>query len=310
VILCVCLSPAVDVTYHVDRLHPSGTTRVSTIAERPGGKAVNVARVLHRLGEPTRLVAPAGGGTGDQLREGLAAAGLDAVLVDSGRATRRTVTVVERDGAGPTTLVEPASLDCWPDLVAAVETSLDEADVLVISGSVPDGVPESGLAALVSAGRRHSLPVLVDTHGPWLLSALEAGATMVKPNAHELTAISGDDDPVRAARALARSWGATVVASLGEEGVVAATPGGGVWEARPAEVLEGNPTGAGDALVAGLARGLLRDSRAAASPERMLHDAVALSAAAVLSPVAGDVDLADHAAQHPGVVVRELDGAR
>ena len=141
-ILCVCLSPAVDVTYHVDHLHPSGTTRVTTVTERPGGKAVNVARVLHRLGEPTRLVAPAGGGTGDQLRRGLAAAGLDATLVGSGRPTRRTVTVVERDGAGPTTLVEPASLDCWPDLVAAVETSLDDADVLVISGSVPGGVPE------------------------------------------------------------------------------------------------------------------------------------------------------------------------
>ncbi len=308
-ILCVCLSPAVDVTYHVDHLHPSGTTRVSTVAERPGGKAVNVARVLHRLGEPSRLVAPAGGGTGDQLRQGLAAAGLDALLVDSGRPTRRTVTVVERDGAGPTTLVEPASLDCWPDLVAVVETSLDEVDVLVISGSVPDGVPENGLAALVSAGRRHSLPVLVDTHGPWLLSALAAGATVVKPNAHELTAISGDDDPVRAARAMARSWGATVVASLGEDGVIAATPTG-VWEARPAKVLAGNPTGAGDALVAGLARGLLRDPLAASSPERMLHDAVALSAAAVLSPEAGDVDLADHAAQLPGVVVREWDGAR
>ena len=131
----------------------------------------------------------------------------------------------------------------------------------------------------------------------------------MKPNAHELTAISGDDDPVRAARALARSWGATVVASLGEDGAVAASPAG-VWEARPAEVLVGNPTGAGDALVAGLARGLLRDPLAAASPERLLHDAVALSAAAVLSPEAGDVDPADHAAQLRGVVVRALDGAR
>ena len=308
-ILCVCLSPAVDVTYHVDHLHPSGTTRVGTMTERPGGKAVNVARVLHRLGEPTRLLAPAGGGTGDQLRRGLAAAGLDATLVPTDHPTRRTVTVVERDGGHPTTLVEPSSLDCWPALVEAVGVGLVDADVLVVSGSVPDGVPEDGLASLVSAGRRHSLPVLVDTHGPWLLAALAAGADVVKPNAHELETITGDDDPVRAARALARSSGATVVASLGEDGVVAATPAG-VWEARPASVLVGNPTGAGDALVAGLARGLLRDPLAAGSPERMLHDAVALSAAAVLSPEAGDVDPAHHAAQLPGVVVRALDGAR
>jgi tagatose 6-phosphate kinase len=309
VILCVCLSPAVDVTYHVDHLHPSGTTRVSTMTERPGGKAVNVARVLHRLGEPTRLVAPAGGGTGDQLRRGLAAAGLDATLVDDGRPTRRTVTVVERDGAHPTTLVEPASLDCWPAVVATVDTALAEADVLVVSGSVPDGVPPDGLATLVSAGRRRSLPVLVDTQGPWLLSALAAGATVVKPNAHELAATTGDDDPVRAARTLARSSEAAVVASLGADGVVAATATG-VWEARPAAVLAGNPTGAGDALVAGLARELLRDPHATRHPERMLRDAVALSAAAVLSPEAGDVDPALHLEQRDGVVVRALDGAR
>ena len=308
-ILCVCLSPAVDVTYHVDHLHPSGTTRVRTLTERPGGKAVNVARVLRRLGEPTRLVAPAGGATGDQLRRGLAAAGLDARLVASGRPTRRTVTVVEHDGDHPTTLVEPASLDCWPAVVAAVDAALTDADVLVVSGSVPDGVPDDGLATLVSAGRRRALPVLVDTHGPYLLSALAAGATLVKPNVHELAATTGDDDPVRAARTLARTSEATVVASLGARGVVAATATG-VWEARPAAALAGNPTGAGDALVAGLARGLLRDPGACRHPEHLLHDAVALSAAAVLSPEAGDVDPAHLVEQRVGVVVRALDGAR
>ena len=308
-ILCVCLSPAVDVTYHVDHLHPSGTTRVSAMTERPGGKAVNVARVLHRLGEPTRLVAPAGGGTGDQLRHGLAAAGLDATLVATEKPTRRTVTAVPRDGTHPTTLVEPAVLDCWPEILAAVESALADAHVLVVGGSVPDGVPAAGLAALVSAGRRRSLPVVVDTQGPWLLSALAAGATVVKPNVHELAATTGDDDPVRAARTLARSADATVVASLGAEGVVAATATG-VWGARPAAVLAGNPTGAGDALVAGLARGLLRDPGAALHPERLLHDAVALSAAAVLSPEAGDVDPDHHREQRDGVVVRVLDGAR
>ena len=308
-ILCVCLSPAVDVTYHVDHLHPSGTTRVSAMTERPGGKAVNVARVLHRLGEPTRLVAPAGGGTGDQLRRGLAAAGLDATLVSTGHPTRRTVTVVPRDGTHPTTLVEPAVLDCWAQVLAAVDSALADTDVLVVSGSVPDGVPTDGLAALVSAGRRRSLPVVVDTQGPWLLSAVAAGATVVKPNLHELTAATGDDEPVRAARTLARSSEATVVASLGADGVVAATATG-VWEARPAAVLAGNPTGAGDALVAGLARELVRDPEAARHPELLLGDAVALSAAAVLSPEAGDVDPAHHRAQRNGVVVRALDGAR
>ena len=296
-------------TYHVDHLHPSGTTRVRELTARPGGKAVNVARVLHRLGEPTRLVAPAGGETGDQLRHGLEAARLDAVLVPSGAATRRTVTVVERDVPGVTTLVEPAVIDCWPAFLDAVEANLDGTDVLVVGGSVPAAGAgrRPGCAGLgrsptrCPGARRHPRP--------WLLSALAAGATVVKPNAHELAAATGDDDPLRAARILARSSEATVVASLGEDGVIAATATG-VWEARPASVLAGNPTGAGDALVAGLARGLLRDRGAAGHPEQMLHDAVALSAAAVLSPEAGDVDPAHHEEQLAGVVVRALDGAR
>jgi tagatose 6-phosphate kinase len=309
VILCVCLSPAVDVTYHVDVLHVGGTTRVGSVTERPGGKAVNVARVLHRLGEPVHLVAPVGGVTGEELRRGLAAAGLGATLVPSGRATRRTVTVVAEGRADATTLVEPSVLDCWPEVLAAVDASLGAADVLVVSGTVPTGVPAGGLAALVERGRRHDLPVVVDTHGPQLLGALAAGATVVKPNALELRTVTGDLDPVRAARSLATTHGALVVASLGEAGVVVASPHG-AWEGRPARPLTGNPTGAGDALVAGLARALQHDASHTITPEQMLRDAVALSAAAVLSPVAGDVDPDDYAAQLRGVVVRVLDGAR
>ena len=202
VILCVCLSPAVDVTYHVDHLHPSGTTRVSALTERPGGKAVNVARVLHRLGEPTRLVAPAGGGTGDQLRRGLAAAGLDATLVPTGHPTRRTVTVVERDGAAPHDARRAGRRStAGRRSLEAVDAALADADVLVVSGSVPDGVPADGLA-VSGLGRSPPLacPSSSTRTAPGCSRPLAAGADLVKPNVHELAAITGDDDPVRAAR--------------------------------------------------------------------------------------------------------------
>jgi tagatose 6-phosphate kinase len=99
-----------------------------------------------------------------------------------------------------------------------------------------------------------------------------------------------------------------VVASFGSAGVVAATRSG-TWEARPAGPVTGNPTGAGDALVAGLARGLAHDRAALDHPEEVLRDAVALSAAAVRAPTAGEVDPAIHAHELAGVVVRALDGA-
>lgn len=307
-ILCVCPNPAVDVTYHVAGLAAGTTVRVASVSERAGGKGVNVARVLHALDEPVRLVAPAGDATGEELRRRLEESGISARLVTSGPATRRTVTVVDPSGEA-TTLVEPAAIDCWPELLATVHEELAGAGVLVVSGSVPDGVPDDGVAALVAAARGRGVPVIVDTHGPRLLDALAAGADVVKPNAEELAQATGDPDAPRAARTLADRHGTTVVGSLGSVGVVVAGPSG-TWEARPAEALVGNPTGAGDALVAGLARALCHDPKALHEPEDALRDAVAIATAAVRSPVAGEVDRAAYLRELAGVTVRTLDGDR
>ncbi|MGC4109344.1 MAG: 1-phosphofructokinase family hexose kinase [Nocardioides sp.] len=305
-ILCVCPSPALDVTHHVGRLVPGQTTRVTAVAERPGGKAVNVARVLHAVGEPVLLIAPVGGETGTRLGLELDALGLPARLVPDRTSTRRTVTVVEDDGRA-TCLTEPATTACWPDLVATVEASFADTRLMVISGRLPDGVPEGGLTELVAAARARGVPVVADTHGSALTEALEAGANLVKPNADELGQVTGDADPTRAARGLHDRYGAAVVVSLGHEGVVAVTDGG-AWEARPGEVVIGNPTGAGDALVAGLARGLLHDPQTLDHPEDTLREAVALSVAAVRAPTAGDLDLTAHAETLAGVEVRARDG--
>jgi tagatose 6-phosphate kinase len=307
VILCLCLSPAVDVTYHVERLRPGTTVRVGTVAERPGGKAVNVSRVLHALGEDATLVAPVGGDTGEQFRHALSTIGLTSQLVPNGSATRRTVTVVDADGHA-TCLVEPAAIDCWPDLLEVVNRSLTGARALVISGSLPVGVPDKGLTDLVGSARAHQVPVVVDTHGPSLLEALAAGSDVVKPNAEELAHVAGGGEPLRAARGLVDRHGSSVVVSLGSAGILAATPDGS-WEARPGATVTGNPTGAGDALVAGFARGLARDRKVMAHPEDVLRDAVALSVAAVHAATAGELDPTVYAAELPRVDVRSLDGA-
>jgi tagatose 6-phosphate kinase len=307
-ILCVCLNPAVDVTYHLDELTIGTTLRVRGLSERAGGKGVNVARVLHALDEPVRLVAPAGDSTGEELRRRLADADLPARLVASGPPTRRTITVVDDTGVA-TTLVEPATVDCWPELLEAFHDELGSASVVVLSGSIPGGVPDDGIPTLVHAARAVGVPVIVDTHGAPLLAALEAGADLVTPNAEELAGATGDGEGSRSARILADRYAASVVASFGSAGVVAATPTG-TWEARPAAARAGNPTGAGDALVAGLARALAHDREALRHPEEPLRTAVALATAAVHAPVAGEVDPRVFEAELAGVTVRALGGVR
>jgi tagatose 6-phosphate kinase len=301
VIVCICLSPAIDITYHVSRVRGGATNRVDTVGRRPGGKAVNVARILHALGEDVALLAPAGGHPGAEFAEDLAALGVPADLVPNAAATRSTVTIVDESGDA-TLFVEPAPLDCWPALLDRAESAVADADVVVVSGAVPTGAPPDAIGALVRLVRGAGRPSVVDTSGPALLDALAAGPTIVKPNADELASVSGDADPLRAAAALAAEYRTTVVASLGADGVVVAEGGpAGIshWRARPARAVTGNPTGAGDALVAGLARGL----RFGIPMPELLRDAVALSAAAVARPYAGEVDLASYANFRDAVLV-------
>jgi tagatose 6-phosphate kinase len=274
--MIVTITPniALDVTYEIAELRPGQAHRIRSVHARAGGKGVNVARVLRSLGHDVLVLGLAGGPTGDAVRADLDDAGLAHDLVPSAGETRRTVTVVAGDEA--TLLNEPGPVIA-PEEWAALAARIPDADVLVISGSLPPGVDEAAIARLAA----RDIPVIVDTSGEALRQAAPY-AWAVKPNAEELAELTGTDDPVAGAHMLGAR---TVVVSLGADGLLAVT-GGEVHRAAPPHVVAGNPTGAGDAVVAALAAG-------AGSPwPELLGDAAALSAAAVLAPVAGSYDSA------------------
>ncbi|MFD9125167.1 1-phosphofructokinase family hexose kinase [Kitasatospora sp. NPDC059571] len=287
-LLIVTPNPALDLTYTVPRLRAHTAHRVASAAARAGGKGVNVARVLAALGRPALAVLPLGGPTGAAVAADLTTAGLPHLAVPVAGETRRTVAVV--DPADATLFNEPGpelTAAEWRSVLDAVEARLPAAGALVLSGSLPPGCPADAYADLVARAAAHGVPTVLDADGPALSAALAAGPTVVKPNAAELRAAAGTGD-VRAAAAALRERGAgAVVASLGPDGLYAATAEGG-WRCEPPARVTGNPTGAGDAAVAALAAGL----QAGAAWPAMLPDAVALSAAAVLAPLAGDFDRA------------------
>jgi tagatose 6-phosphate kinase len=290
VIVTVTPNPAWDVTYHLERMIRHGANRPASVAGRAGGKGVNVARVLRSLGVAVTAVAPLGGATGERIRADLAAADIALTAVPVAGETRCTTTIVETDSGGATSLNElgPArTAREWALVVAATAELLPDASVLVLSGSLPPGVSVSGYAELVTLARAARVPVLLDASGPALSAGVAAGPDVVKPNADELLAVTGEADPLRAVARLARTAraGTAVIASFGPEGMVAGTDEGW-WRATPPASVRGNATGAGDAAVAALARGL---AEGGPWPDR-LRDAVALSAAAVAAPMAGDVD--------------------
>ena len=289
-ILTVTLNPAIDVTYRVGELRLGGTTRTSEVRSRAGDKGVNVAAVVRELGGESLVLALTTTRTPDEFRDGLDGLGLAHRLVPALPAVRRTVAVVTP--ADGTTMVQengfPAGEGAEERILDALRAELP-AEAVVISGSVPDGLSAEVPAKLARLCARHGVPVIADVSGTALREAAGSGAVLM-PNEDELKDLAGPG--LEACETVVAAGTPAVVATLGTEGAIAVTTGG-AWRARPAEVVTGNSAGAGDAGAAALA---LHLAAAGAASEVdwpvALADVVATSAAAVLRPVAGEVDVA------------------
>ncbi|MFI7698407.1 1-phosphofructokinase family hexose kinase [Nonomuraea sp. NPDC049480] len=311
-ILTVTLNLALDVTYEVPAVDWDGVNRVGAVHRRAGGKGVNVARVLAALGQEVLVTGLAGGPTGRAIEEDLRAAGLPAALCAIAADSRTTLAVCEtgdtRATPGPQETPAPRGTagirrtalfnepgpqvtpDELADFVRRYTALASGADVVVLSGSLPRGVPADIYATLADLA---GAPVIVDADGDPLRHAPKGRPTVVKPNAEELArAFPGGEG----AEALRSRGAEAVVVSMGADGLLAVT-GEGTFRARMPYTIQGNPTGAGDALVAGLALDLARPW-----PER-LRRAAALGAAAVAAPVAGEFDRDVYAAVHPQIVI-------
>jgi tagatose 6-phosphate kinase len=283
VIITVTCNPAVDTTYEVDRLVTGDVHRVRAVHERPGGKGVNVARVLHGLGEPVCAVGLAAPGFAEQVE----ALGVEARFVDALPAVRRTLVV--QDHRSTTSLWEPGAVarpGAAEDLVALVASLLPGASGLVVSGSLPSRVDQALPVRLAGLATQTGIPVVLDLDDAPLAAALGCGGAVLTPNRDELARLVGGepaDLPVAALELAARNR-APVVVTLGEDGLLA-TDGIDCWRAVTRSVC-GNATGAGDAAAAGVVRGLVRGDP---WPD-LVGQAAVLGAAAVLSPVAGELD--------------------
>lgn len=169
-ILTVTLNTALDLTYQVPAVRLHQSNRVAQVAARAGGKGVNVARVLHRLGHPAVVTGLVGGATGGAVRADLATAGpTDALFAVRGE-TRRTIAVVDPLAADATLFNEPGpriTADEWTGFTAHFAALLDAGcRAAVLSGSVPPGLAPDAYATLVALARHRGVPVLLDTASP------------------------------------------------------------------------------------------------------------------------------------------------
>lgn len=308
-VLCVTLNAALDVTYEAAGVAPGEVNRVRHTHTHAGGKGVNVARLLGGWGREASVLGFAGGAVGAQIAASLDDAGIPHHLVPCAGHSRRTITVVgTRDGtstglyeAGPD--ISPAE---WNAFRATFEDLVPSFGLVVLSGSLPPGVPDDAYRQLTSGARTRGLPAVVDGHGKPLLHALDAGPSVVTPNEAELAEATGLARPlpldaaVAAARRLTAGGADRAVVTLGARGLVGVL-GGHAWHAVTPTV-HGNPAGAGDAVTA-----VVADSELSGRPwPETLRRAAATAAAAVSAPVAGMVDTRTVAEMLEQVEVRKL----
>lgn len=305
-ILTVALNPAVDITYEVPCFEVGATNRVDVVGSCAGGKAVNVARILACLGQRCEVLGFATPDAATQCSEReLSGAGLSQHWIRVPGGARRTVTIWERATDTATVFCEPGPAvapRAWIRLRRAFDERVGHAAAVVLSGSLPVGVPDDAYAELAAVARAAGALVVVDTDGRGLMPAVTARPDIVKPNRHELAGVGGES-PEAAVERLRALGAAAVVASFGAHGLLGSTSHGR-WRVHVPRAT-GNPTGAGDACVAGLVTATLRGD---AWPER-LRFAAALGAAAVEQPTAGTVDLGDLDRLHAMAAVERVDQA-
>ncbi len=288
-IVTLTLNPAIDGSSDAPKVRPTHKIRTTNTRYDPGGGGINVARVVQRLGGDVRAVYLAGGVTGGVLDSLLDRDGIARSRIDIAGHTRISQAVHELETGLEYRFVPDGPEVCeeeWQACLAAIAGTA--CDYLVLSGSLPRGVPADFYAQLVEqsgGGKR----IVLDTSGPALRRTLEGGGIfLVKPSRGELEQFAGrglksDEALLDAAREIVRLGHAQHVAvTLGHLGALLVSSGN---ELRlPAiEVEVRSAVGAGDSFLGAMTFALASGQTA----EDAFHFGLAAGTAAVMTPGTG-----------------------
>ena len=295
-IVTVTLNAAIDRTLVVPNFHPGHRHRASVGFPSAGGKGINVARALKRLGTPVVGTGLAGGRTGTLLVEELTNEGVLNDFVRIRHESRTSIAVLDPTSNAYTEIyewgpeVDDEELEILREKIAYLA---QRAEFVVLAGSLPRGVDTGIYGELVRELNRRQLLAVVDAEGEPLSQAVEAEPYLVSPNQQEAEALVGhefvDEDDLAA--------GLDEIAELGARNVIITLPTGcyallredraAVRVRAVAPQMEAVSTvGAGDTLLAGF----LAARVAGKSFEEAVRAAVAAGAASVLEAGAGRFD--------------------
>ncbi|TAH01115.1 MAG: 1-phosphofructokinase family hexose kinase [Sphingobacteriales bacterium] len=257
----VTLNPAIDKSTGTDKIQPEKKVRCTELLVEAGGGGINVSKAIRKLGGESLALFTSGGRNGALLKELLDQLSIPSLAIPVDGETRENFSVAESSTNAQYRFVMPGpsmNTEQIEQCLQALEQLPASVNMLVVSGSMPSGVPETFLGNVAAIARKKQLKLLIDSSGAALSKALEVGVYMVKPNLSELSQWFGREElelheVEEAAMQLVKDGKAkVVVVSLGPAGALLVSEGLAKRIQAPT-VKKKSTIGAGDSMVAGMA---------------------------------------------------------
>ena len=259
-IYTVTLNPALDKTVEIPGMALDTVNRITEMRTDPGGKGINVSKVIAKLGGESCAAGILGGGSGKMLEKLLEGEPFATRFRFVEGQTRTNLKIIDREGHTNTDINEPGLTVTDADLDALLHELLAElrpGDIVVLAGSLPKGAPQDTYRTWTAACKKAGARVFLDADGALLAEGLKAAPYLIKPNDDELSRLAGKkletlEELTAEGRRLLERGIERVVISLGGRGALYLRKGSTIY-AEGLKVPVGSTVGAGDSVVAALA---------------------------------------------------------
>ncbi|MDO8614254.1 MAG: 1-phosphofructokinase [Dehalococcoidia bacterium] len=264
-IITVTLNPAIDQTLVLPKYVAGDTIRISSSRFDPGGKGINVSRVVRELGGESLAMGFAPGGLGRYIEQTLEAQGIDTDFIHTKGETRTNITILDESRHMHTILSDPGpetALHYADDLRRRLRKRLHPGDWLVLAGSIPPPLTAELYTEIIHEAVEAGAHTVLDADGAALAAGAAAHPEMLKGNRRELERLLGrhlddEESTLAAAREVQDTGVAGVVVTRGREGAVAAIDHHYLRGIAP-RVRAVSAVGSGDAFLAGVVLTLSR----------------------------------------------------
>ena len=293
-IYTVTLNPSIDYVINLEHLNTGCVNRVNSEHVYPGGKGINVSRILKTLGHDNVATGFVSNFTGDFITNSLSDLNIksDFIKLDNGF-TRINVKIksdeeTEINGGGPHISDEKLK-ELFDKL-----SELKEGDILVLAGSIPSTLKEDLYEKIMEQVKEYNVKVVVDATKNLLLNVLKYNPFLIKPNNHELEEIFNVklecvDDIATYSRKLQEMGARNVLVSRGKDGAILITEDKELFISNVPKGIVINSVGAGDSMVAGFISGYTNSN----SYEEALRLGAASGSATAFSSDLANKDLID-----------------